>query len=455
MLPEQVAEPVAPTGNTVTYNVGRRLVERSATIPWKVTRDRPPERAKKLFVDGTHRTCAPEETLERIRPHFATAGITRIADVSGLDRIPISTVIAHRPNGRTLAAGSGKGFTKVAATVSAAMEAVELHCAEYPELDVTVASYAELAERDPIVDVADLALTRNSIFSTSRPEQWVQGWDLMGQCVTWVPLNMVRMGGVRMESRWSPGSFQTGSNGLASGNVMLEGVLAAVYEVIERDATTSWSLVQHHKINSAPTVDLSTIDDPLPLDLIDRLDSVNIDVVISDDTVDTNVPTYRATIYDRNGELGIYSGMGTHLDPGIALVRAITEAVQGRVVYIAGSRDDLFDHRRYMVNRDMGEDRHKHLDPLFAGETVSAQDRQPAAAGTFEEDLSTVVDRLRAAGLQQVIVVDLTSDEMGIPVVRAVIPGLEGYPFPHYQMGPRARRFVEAQRTTSRDAAAS
>src|SRR5256885_17117434 len=87
-------------------------------------------RAAKGFVETTHRTCPPEETLERIRPLLPTAGITRIANITGLDRIGIPIIQAMRPNAPTLANSSGKGFTVAAATVSAAMEGIELHFAE-------------------------------------------------------------------------------------------------------------------------------------------------------------------------------------------------------------------------------------------------------------------------------------------------------------------------------------
>jgi ribosomal protein S12 methylthiotransferase accessory factor len=47
--------------------------------------------------------------------------------------------------------------------------------------------------------------------------------------------------------------------------------------------------------------------------------------------------------------------------------------------------------------------------------------------------------------MRQVLVVDLTKKHLGVPVVRVVIPGLEG-PFEHeqgdYVPGPRARRLV-------------
>ena len=51
--------------------------------------------------------------------------------------------------------------------------------------------------------------------------------------------------------------------------------------------------------------------------------------------------------------------------------------------------------------------------------------------------------RLQAAGLNQVIVVDLTVPEFNLPVVKIVIPGLEGVPDgPDYVPGARAQAVI-------------
>ncbi|WP_163333604.1 YcaO-like family protein, partial [Klebsiella aerogenes] len=70
-----------------------------------------------------------------------------------------------------------------------------------------------------------------------------------------------------------------------------------------------------------------------------------VEVVVLDCTVDTGVPTFTAYLCDTgNPSLGVYHGYGTHLDPQVAVIRAICEAAQGRLVFIAGSRDDSSRH---------------------------------------------------------------------------------------------------------------
>ena len=71
-------------------------------------------RAQKGFFHGTQRTAPPETTLENIRRVAPTVGLTRLADVTGLDRIGIPTVVGYRPNSPTLTVSGGKGFTTLA-----------------------------------------------------------------------------------------------------------------------------------------------------------------------------------------------------------------------------------------------------------------------------------------------------------------------------------------------------
>ena len=59
--------------------------------------DSPAAVAKRRF-SGTYRTVAPAETVARVRPYFSEAGITRVANVTGLDRLGIPVVMVTRPN---------------------------------------------------------------------------------------------------------------------------------------------------------------------------------------------------------------------------------------------------------------------------------------------------------------------------------------------------------------------
>jgi ribosomal protein S12 methylthiotransferase accessory factor len=404
-------------------------------------------RAFKHYAGTTHRVCSPEETLERIEPILPMAGITRMADVTGLDRIGIPTILAMRPNAPTLANSSGKGFTLAAAKVSAAMEGIELFCAEeeghFP-FEAIHATHAEL-EQDGLAAPAELLpLAKWSLFHRETLETWVIGFDILGQREVAVPYEVVGMGSAYLRGHWAfkRYSFQVGSNGLASGNVWLEAVCAGLAEVIERDAVACTMLRHRGYASALPRVDLSTIPYDSVQSLVERLRGTGILPILLDCTVDTEVPTFVAYLLDEKiPSSGVFRGYGTHLHPEVAMVRALTEAVQGRCVYIAGSRDDMatLEHLR------LRSARHASLfDVARTGGGVDASSISTEATSTFEGDCHALLRAVSRVGLEHVVVVNLTWPELGMPVVRVVVPGLEGYSaFRHYAPGPRGRAAIE------------
>jgi ribosomal protein S12 methylthiotransferase accessory factor len=99
---------------------------------------------KQALTNGS-RVVPPETTWERIRPHLPGLGVTRVGEITGLDRIGIPVWFAVRPNARTLSVSQGKGLSDAAARASAVMEAVELAHAEEPGLPVRHALLREIA----------------------------------------------------------------------------------------------------------------------------------------------------------------------------------------------------------------------------------------------------------------------------------------------------------------------
>ncbi len=147
-----------------------------------------------------------------------------------------------------------------------------------------------------------------------------------------------------------------------------------------------------------------------------------------DITSDVGVPAYGCAIMEDPREpawraLGLYQGFGCHLDAPVALARALSEAVQTRVSYISGSRDDFFPHD-YARTTDEPLLRQiwDELDQPPA-ESVDFSGAPRLAAATFEADLRLLLDRLRAGGSRQVLVVNLSRPELGIPVVKLLVPG--------------------------------
>jgi ribosomal protein S12 methylthiotransferase accessory factor len=396
-----------------------------------------------MYWHGTQRSVEPAETLERISPYFARVGLTRLADITGLDRIGVPVVLSVRPNAGYLALDAGKGLTLVAAKVSAAMECVERHHAQEFRPAEMQLSYEELSRAHNIVPLELLPLTKHSIFSPKLPEKWTLGWDIIQQADVAVPAGMVPMDRFRF-GRADLVSFQTGTNGLASGNHFLEALLSGLLEVIERDAVACHMTAFQRTQQPLPRVRTATIDSPLVQELLNRFEASGVAPVLFDCRVDTDVPVYMAYIYDRLvRHIGLYRGYGAHLDPEVAMVRALTEAAQSRCVYIAGSRDDVF--RRSFV-------RLKQLDHGATTEaveavpaTVDARETPSQATATFEADIRILLGKLQAVGLQNAVVFDLSRPGEPFAVVRVVAPGMEGYMIDDYAPGPRARAFPESK----------
>src|SRR5881227_3639577 len=109
----------------------------------------------KRFWQGTHRTADPGETLARVRPHAARMGITRLGNITGLDRIGIPVAIAVRPNSRSVSVSQGKGLELPQAMASALMEACEgFHAEEIGPC--RPAAYRDLAAIETVVDPCTL-----------------------------------------------------------------------------------------------------------------------------------------------------------------------------------------------------------------------------------------------------------------------------------------------------------
>jgi ribosomal protein S12 methylthiotransferase accessory factor len=391
----------------------------------------------KRFRGGTHRSRTPEESLAVASTYFGAAGITRLADVTGLDRIGIPTILAFRPNGRTLSVSAGKGLDVTAATISAAMEAIEIHQAEHFLLPDIRASWRDMAKSGAIIPADLLPLARNSLFSLDWPYRWSLGWDIVGQREVATPRHMVNMEGAGRRAD-ELGAFQVTSNGLASGNDFLEALTAGLLEVVERDAVTCSYLPWERGLAAPPRIRTDSIADPLLRALLDRIAAARAEILLFDCRIDTGIPVFLAVLRDLDDpRIGLYRGAGAHLDPVVAAARAITEAVQSRAVYIAGSRDDLF---------KQGHARLRQTDPLALTASLtrdSALIDWPAGEGeatdSFEGDVRVILGKLDGVGLSSVIVHDLTGPICPVSVLKVVVPGAEGNHTDWYAPGPRAR----------------
>lgn len=399
----------------------------------------------KRFREGTHRAVPIEATLAKLKPILPRLGITRVANVTGLDIIGIPVVAAHRPNSRSLSVSFGKGATLEAARASAMMEAIESHHAESIERPLLNCSHSELSRRRQLVNVAALPRLTASSYHKDKPLLWIEGRELRSSCGRWLPYELVHTD-FRLPLPTGSGAFCMSSNGLASGNRLVEAELHALCEVVERDATTLWHTLSP-AVRARTKLDLATVHDPLCRGVIETVERAGLAVGVWETTSNVGVPAFLATLVERDtgvfGGVGHISGMGCHTSREIALLRALTEAVQGRLTIISGARDDLT-HQLYREKRHDGRTRRAYQRAVADPVMRSFADVPSHDGESFEADLGWTLDRLAEAGIPEAVSVDLTLPDVGIPVVRVVVPGLElMHDVPGYVPGRRARHSLE------------
>jgi ribosomal protein S12 methylthiotransferase accessory factor len=271
------------------------------------------------------------------------------------------------------------------------------------------------------------------------PLEWVVGWDLStGESVR-VPADVVFFRRDARKTFW-----KISSNGLASGNNLVESIAHGLAEVIERDAETMFRLATEYarfpRLMQAvagpqrvpapqrtlpeprhfPFVRVSTLPHPLRA-MAERIGCQGRRVALRCITSDVKVPTLLCAIHEKSGESHrhyLHYGAGTHLDPVVAARRSITEAAQSRVTAIQGAREDL-QTGAAAPSDPPGEwfDR---------GDDGIAFDDLPAAYNRdIRDDIAEMLNRLATAGLERAIAIDLSNPATGFPVVKVVVPGLE------------------------------
>jgi ribosomal protein S12 methylthiotransferase accessory factor len=178
--------------------------------------------------------------------------------------------------------------------------------------------------------------------------------------------------------------------------------------------------------------------------LVQKMHRAGLRVVLRDFTCTAGIATIDCTLIDESRPSGPkrFGGVGTHPDARVAICRALTEAAQSRVTFIQGGREDI-----------------QHILDQLPGDSISESPGSPhweetATSVAFEgipsveneridEDVALILDKLPSYGLKRVIAFDLTRPEVGIPVVKIVVPEAETWSVFHLHtgrgaLGPRA-----------------
>lgn len=374
----------------------------------------------KTHTHGMHRLISPQQTLEKLQSNLAHIGVTRCADVTGLDYLNIPVFCAIRPRGRLLQVANGKGLDPIAARVSAIMEAVEYFHYEHASASLRRASLESMLRQGHCaVEPCQLSEYRTDCFFT--PDyviEWEPGEHLLTGREVWLPASAVRIR--------TPMLYRFSNNGLASGNHLIEATLHAFYELIERDAVSRLSQCGRIQIAEphCRCIDLDTVDDEAVESLIEKIRHADIKLVLI--WVKSRIPahTFWAVLLDKN-PLGrcsnINIGYGTHLSTSVAATRAITEAAQSRLTFIHGAREDLTSSAYHIT------DARSRLVAVFDGlkNQTDWHSLQDLSHPDLLEDYDWILRHLVAAGYHDIFRVNMLQPQLTIPVVRVFVSGLE------------------------------
>lgn len=365
---------------------------------------------------------APEETLRDVQPLLDEAGVTRLADITGMDRIGIPVFSSVRPDSKCLAVDSGKGITKEQARCSAAMEAIERWAHDEYLLKREVGPAAPHS-------VYKFPIVQGAVFNWHLEHKWVEAeyWSGGKAMVPYYHVMNYEKKLPLYEMCW-----QSGTNGLAIGNNREEAILHGVYEIIERDAVTIWMSDRGNRI------DEQTVIDPVSRDLLNMCFEAGVEACIYDVTSDISVPAFICIMVDAKADIGIYKGYRCNLDCDLALQGAICEAAQARAVFLSGARDD----RRWAqhIYESQPKSNRQWLYELDTETKVPMPGKNWTGLDLSDTDkVSLIEERLTVCGCGKVIVVDIMEREHA-HVVKVMSEGLEGYWNPYLQLGKRASR---------------
>ena len=399
------------------------------------------------FIKGTYRVKDPVDTYDSNEEKLRTAGITRITEITHLDRVKIPVFSSIRPTAQSggVSVYAGKGATVEQARASAMMEGFERYSAEKQDIDqekISISAYNEI-KNDSVLNPRDLLLPKS--FENQNIEmqklEWIEAEEIISESPILVPANAVFHPYIpnREIKPCAMAMFKGNTNGLASGNVIEEAVLHGIFEVVERDA---WSIFELTKRNKKQ-IDLDTIENDTVSELVEKFTSQGIKIKLMDITADLKIPTIVASADDtvlKDAAL-LTLGVGTHLNPEIAAIRALSEVAQSRATQIHGTREDTV---RADFMRKAGYENMKRTNKDYfveEDEKINLSDIENKITGSIKKDIEVSIEEVQKAGLDKVIYYDLTREEIGVNVARVIIPKAELYCLDEERLGNRALEY--------------
>src|SRR5215813_1787267 len=390
------------------------------------------------------RSLAPETTLRYARQWAASAGISEVREITDLDVLGVPVFASVRPQARGEPFTFGKGLRRVDAEVGAYMEALEFYFAE-PGVGCVSTRWGSAKDvagheraDDAILDFVPLLQREVDL---DGPLLLASARDLETGDERAIPAELIYYPAPDV----GQSIFGSSTNGLASGNSLLEASIQALLELIERDIW-SFEFVRH----SSKLVEASSLPEDVR-EIVERADRNGLQLKVRTIPNDYGMPFFAAFVFDLNNPRRerFNGGWACDLDRERALVRAVTEAAQSRVAFIHGGR-------KVPTLRSAGSalDARQRGAKLVRQHMLGVSDSRQQAlftdipdlafAGTLQEKLDAVIGRLRRVCVEPIYRVVLTPAESPLQVVRLVVPLLESFKETRIRLGRRLKAAIDS-----------
>lgn len=405
--------------------------------------------ADDLRLSSSLRAVPPEVTLARARRLAPKLGVTRVTDITRLDRVGLPVYASIRPAAMpgSLCVSAGKGMRPIEAEVGAYMEAIELGIAEpgASRLETIRARARDVLDgRNRPEAILDLCPKIGAQIHLDAPMDCVEAEDIATGERALVPAELVFVP-YRPRPRFKS-IFGTSSNGLASGNSVREATVHGLAELVERDVR-SFVAVR----DTSVAIDLDSVEEDAPRWMIDTVRDAGLELYVRAAKNAFGVPYFCAVINDPDACAPhlLNGGFGCHPHRSVAFVRAVAEAAQSRLSFIHGGRDDLTDTHDRFAGWSAAKKRAfvaRAVERATRGVRVPmrAVDDHSETATTIERCEALLLERLHARGLARAYRVVYTRADDELHVVRVIVPGLEMFNETLHRVGPRLRDHARA-----------
>jgi len=390
------------------------------------------------------RSVSVQEIIRRYQVHVSplTGVVRELVDASpdsdGVMHVWDSGISLARPRSlRQSALGkefrtatSGKGRSSIEAQAGAICEAIERYSS-------TALGY-ELTRRGSLRSLGSQAMHPNHsmLFSDTQYENrevwnrehsllhhvphpfpedvemdWTALWSLSRQEVRFLPTAYCFYLYGKPEVRYCPAD----SNGNAAGWSLEEAILQGFFELAERDAVALWWYNQVRR----PGVDFAAVDDPYLHQVIGHYRKLGRTLWALDVTADLGVPTFVAASSVEATGKNIALGFGAHSEWRIALTRAVTEMNQFLSMADVPTQPDA------TVNSWL-QTPLERCPYLIPDPDARAQPKVEPAWSDAQEAVRWCQKLVEGRGLE-LLVLDQTRADVGLPVAKVVVPGLRHF----------------------------